>query len=131
MPQIGARLIGVELYFDDLPAAERFYRETLGLELSQAEAGRFAQFGKSVPFLCLEKKGSESYPSLDKAVVFLEVADLKMALEALGRESMVRVEATAPNTKWAALHDPEGHNVVLVKTGRCRLTQTVTGVSHE
>jgi hypothetical protein len=28
MSKINARLVGVELYFDDLPAAKRFYQET-------------------------------------------------------------------------------------------------------
>jgi catechol 2,3-dioxygenase-like lactoylglutathione lyase family enzyme len=117
MPQLDARLIGVELYFDDLPAAERFYREKLGLELSRAEAGRYAQFGSNAPFLCLERKGTESYPSRDKAVVFLEVRSLKTAVQALGGESMVHVAADLRSTRrpWAVLHDPEGHNVVLVE----------------
>ena len=117
MPQLDARLIGVELYFDDLPAAERFYREKLGLELSRAEAGRYAQFGTNAPFLCLERKGGESYPSRDKAVVFLEVGNLQTAVEALGRESMVQVDGDARSNRppWAVLHDPEGHNVVLVE----------------
>ena len=32
--KINARLVGVELYFDDLPAAKHFYQDTLGLSLS-------------------------------------------------------------------------------------------------
>lgn len=117
MAPLDVRLIGVELYFEDLSRAEQFYRDKLGLKLSRRESGRYAQFGNGAPFLCLEKKGTESYPSRDKAVVFLEVPDLQMALEALGRENMVHVETDAKGLepRWAVLHDPEGHNVVLLE----------------
>lgn|GEM_PF-5171627 len=64
------RLTGVELYFDDLAGAKKFYRETLGLELADESAGHFAQFDAGGSFVCVESKGSENYPSLDKAVLF-------------------------------------------------------------
>ena len=70
------RLTGVELYFEDLPRAKKFYRETLGLELADESAGHFAQFAAGNSFVCLESKGSENYPSLDKAVLFFEVPNL-------------------------------------------------------
>jgi catechol-2,3-dioxygenase len=59
---MGARLIGVELYFDDLEAAKRFYRETLGLNLSQEQSGHHVQLETGRPFLCLEKEGSARLP---------------------------------------------------------------------
>ncbi len=58
----------------------------------------------------METKGAENYPSLDKAVLFFEVPDLKAALAAMGRERVVKVEK-----QWAVLHDPEGHNVLLLE----------------
>jgi hypothetical protein len=52
----------------------------------------------------------ESYASKDKAVLFFEVADLQSAISAIGREQLVHAEQS-----WAVLHDPEGHNVVLLQ----------------
>ena len=117
MSKINARLVGVELYFDDLPAAKRFYQETLGLSLSGEQLGHHAQFNFGQAFLCLEKKGVEDYPSQDKAVIFLEVPSVQAAVEAIGRERFVHVEPGAEGTRssWAALHDPEGHNVLLLE----------------
>jgi predicted enzyme related to lactoylglutathione lyase len=76
MGRISARLVGVELYFDDMDQAKTFYGETLGLEVSDEERGHYAKFDGGGSFVCLERKGSESYPSRDKAVLFFEVPDL-------------------------------------------------------
>ena len=35
--EIGARFLGVELYFEDLERAERFYRNVLGLRIAEEE----------------------------------------------------------------------------------------------
>lgn len=105
-----ARFVGVELYFDDLDRAKNFYVETLGLAISEEESGHHARFDGGAGFICLEKKGVENYPSKDKAVLFFEVQDLKRAVSAIGRENIVKAEAT-----WAVLHDPEGHNVLLMQ----------------
>lgn len=116
MPQLRARLAGVELYFDDLAAAQRFYQETLGLRLTGAEDGHHAQFDAGSAFLCVERKGVEDYPSQDKAVVFLEVEDVKAAVEQLGKDRVVKyVPGKASRSGWAVLHDPEGHNVLLLE----------------
>jgi len=103
-----ARFVGVE-YFDDLKRAKKFYAEALGLAVSDEEEGHHAKFDSGAGFICLEKKGMESYPSKDKAVLFFEVRDLKVAIEAVGRERFVQIER-----EWAVLHDPEGHNVLLM-----------------
>lgn len=116
MAAINARLAGVELYFDDLAAAKRFYEHTLGLTLSGEQAEHHAQFATGPAFLCLEKKGVEDYPSRNKAVIFLEVDDLETAVETIGRERILRFEpGTAHTRPWAVLHDPEGHNVLLLE----------------
>ena len=116
MPELKARLAGVELYFDDLERAQRFYEETLGLPLTGAEPGHHAQFDGGATFLCLEAKGAEDYPSRDKAVVFLEVDDVGAAVEKLGRERIVKYVAGSKGGRgWAVLHDPEGHNVLLLE----------------
>ena len=104
-----ARFVGVELYFDDLKKAKKFYAEALGLAVSDEEEGHHAKFDSGAGFICLEKKGMESYASKDKAVLFFEVRDLKVAIEAVGRERFVQIER-----EWAVLHDPEGHNVLLM-----------------
>jgi len=60
----------------DLESAKRSYRDTLGLELTGEQSGHHAQF-RANPFLCLERQGAESYPSRDKAVVFIECPTFK------------------------------------------------------
>jgi len=110
MENSAARFIGVELYFENLERARKFYVETLSLSISDEQAGRYAKFGGEVGFVCLEKKGAENYPSKDKAVLFFEVSDLKSAIEAIGQDKIVKSEAT-----WAVLHDPEGHNLLLLQ----------------
>ncbi|MBZ5728129.1 MAG: hypothetical protein LAP87_24475 [Acidobacteriia bacterium] len=109
-PQEPPHLAGIELYFDDLARARRFYIEALGLGVAEEQPGQFVKFASGAGFLCLERKGSETYPSADKAVLFFEVAGLAAAVERIGRERFVRIEAG-----WAVLHDPEGHNVLLLE----------------
>ncbi|HKE31670.1 MAG TPA: VOC family protein [Candidatus Angelobacter sp.] len=110
MNQLTARLTGVELYFEDLAAAKTFYVETLGLKLSDEQPGHHAKFESGDAFICLEKKGVESYPSKDKAVLFFEVPDLGAAIATIGSDRIVQ---SAPG--WAVLHDPEGHNILLLQ----------------
>jgi predicted enzyme related to lactoylglutathione lyase len=109
---ISPRLVGVELYFEDLERAKRFYMDTLGLQVSDESPGHHAKFDCGASFVCLEMKGSETYPSRDKAVLFFEVADLESAVKAIGEDQVVRREA-----QWAVLHDPEGHNILLLEGG--------------
>lgn len=110
MKEISARLVGVELYFGDLGRARSFYAETLGLKVSDEREAHYAKFDGATGFLCLERKGSESYPSRDKAVLFFQVPDLDAAISTLGQDRIVQ---SAPG--WAVLHDPEGHNVLLLQ----------------
>ncbi|HZU42934.1 MAG TPA: VOC family protein [Terriglobales bacterium] len=116
MPKINARLVGVELYFDKLDAARRFYSEQLGLDLADETPGHYAKFQTTSAFVCLERKGAENYPSRDKAVLFLEVADLNGAIEQIGADKFVHIDRAPGQTPgWAVLHDPEGHNVLLLQ----------------
>jgi predicted enzyme related to lactoylglutathione lyase len=110
MQPVRARFIGVELYFDDLEKAKNFYEETFGLVVSDEQTGHHVQFDSGGRFICLERKGAESYPSKDKAVLFFEVPSLKLAMAAIGQEKIIHSEST-----WAVLHDPEGHNVLLLQ----------------
>jgi len=110
MERIRSKFVGVELYFEDLERARKFYVDTLGLEVSDEEAGHHAKFDSGAGFICLERKGVESYPSQDKAVLFFEVPDIKAAIAAIGPDRVVQSEGT-----WAVLHDPEGHNVLLLQ----------------
>lgn len=111
MPPIQAQLMGIELYFDDLDNATKFYRDTLGLTVTEQQAGHHSQFESAGRFICLERKGVESYPSKDKAVLFFAVPNIESAVAAIGREKFVHVESA-----WAVLHDPEGHNVLLLQS---------------
>ncbi|MGQ0614996.1 MAG: VOC family protein [Planctomycetaceae bacterium] len=110
---IDAKLIGVELYFEDLPRARAFYRDVLGLTMLDEDVTRFARFDGGPAFVCLERKGSEDYPSAEKGVLFFEVPDLARAVAALGK----RIVKHEPEGRrpWAVFHDPEGHNVLLVQ----------------
>lgn len=113
MANIQARWLGVELYFDDLSAAQRFYVETLGLTVSEEQSEHHVKFDSATGFICLERKGAESYPSKDKAVLFFEVPDLEAAIAEVGDDRIVQREAT-----WAVLHDPEDHNVLLIQRSK-------------
>lgn len=116
MAKVNARLAGVELYFNNLPAAKQFYEEILGFQVMDEAAGHHAQFDGASTFLCVEAKGMEEYPSLDKAVIFLEVPNLRDAVEAIGEDRIVKQQASAKDRPaWAVLHDPEGHNVLLLE----------------
>jgi len=108
--KVSARFAGVELYFADLKRARDFYTTVLGLAVSEEDETRFAKFDFGAGFVCVERKGSESYPSWDKAVLFFEVPDLEAAINAIGADWFVQREAA-----WAVLHDPEGHNILLLQ----------------
>ncbi len=110
MKGIQARFVGAELYFDDLERAKKFYVGTLGLEISDEQVGHHAKFDSGAGFVCLERKGSEPYPSKDKAVLFFEVPDLRAAIAAIGQDRLVQSES-----RWAVIHDPEGHNICCLK----------------
>src|SRR5580704_8936308 len=117
MSTINARLVGIELYFDDLVAAKNFYEGTLGLDVFSEQPGHHAQFNVGRAFLCLEKKGVEDYPSRDKAVIFLEVPSIATAVEAIGQERFVHIArgSEGSGSPWAVLHDTEGHNLLLLE----------------
>ena len=112
------RLVGIELYFDDLPSARNFYKDTLGLELLEEKSGHHAKFEGQSAFICLEQKGAESYPSKDKAAIFLEVADVQSTIDAIGKDQLVKLGTKNKDRhiSWAVLHDPEGHNVLILQT---------------
>jgi predicted enzyme related to lactoylglutathione lyase len=110
MERIRAEFVGVELYFENLETAKKFYIGTLGLEVSDEQVGHHAKFHGGAGFVCLERKGAESYPSKDKAVLFFEVPNLRSAIAAIGQDRLVQSERT-----WAVLHDPEGHNILLLE----------------
>jgi predicted enzyme related to lactoylglutathione lyase len=113
MSQFSLRFVGTELYFDDLERAKMFYTQTLGLPIADEQPGHYARFQSGAGFVCLERKGSESYPSQDKAVLFFEVSDLPAAIKAIGADQIVQSEPA-----WAVLHDPEGHNILLLKSAK-------------
>jgi predicted enzyme related to lactoylglutathione lyase len=99
-----------ELYFEDLAGARKFYHDTLGLHISDEQPGHHAKFATDASFVCQETKGSA--PSRDKAVLFFEVQDLRAAVTAIGAPCFLRSEL-----HWAVLHDPEGHNILLLEAG--------------
>lgn len=116
------RLAGVELYFDNLERARDFYRDSLGLSLEDEQLGHHAKFEIGPSFVCLERKGAENYPSADKAVLFLEVPNLNRAIARIGPERILHHEPNpgARRQAWAVLHDPEGHNILLIEKKSAR-----------
>jgi catechol 2,3-dioxygenase-like lactoylglutathione lyase family enzyme len=110
MERIRAQFVGVELCFENLETAKRFYFETLGLEVSAEQVGHHAMFDGGAGFVCLERKGAESHSSKDKAVLFFEVPNLRSAIAAIGQDRLLQSELS-----WAVLHDPEGHNILLLE----------------
>ena len=115
------RLAGVELYFDDLDAAKRFYEGVLGLKIVDEQPGHHAQFASGSSFVCLERKGVEAYPSRDKAVLFFEVSNLERTIAAVGSKRVVESAASSnKRTAWAVLHDPEGHSILLLEKRTAR-----------
>ena len=105
-----ARFTGVELYFEDLDRAREFYQAILGLQIADEERGRYTKLDCGPAFVCLERKGLETYPSRDKAVLFFEIADLEAAVASTGPQRFIHRAAG-----WAVLHDPEGHNILLIE----------------
>jgi catechol-2,3-dioxygenase len=64
--KLSARFIGIELYFEDLEQGKRFYGETLGFRILDQQQGHYARYDTRPTFVCLERKGFESYPSRAK-----------------------------------------------------------------
>ena len=62
MKRLEARFVGVELYFEDLEAAKRFYVETMGLDVADEQTGHHAKFDSGAGFVCLERKGLSPTP---------------------------------------------------------------------
>lgn len=110
------RLAGVELYFSDLARAKRFYQDVLGLDVAEVEANHHVKFDTTGGFVCVERLGVEDYPSADKAVLFFEVHSLSQVLARIGVERVIKQGGEGATT-WAILHDPEGHNIILLEAG--------------
>jgi predicted enzyme related to lactoylglutathione lyase len=111
------RFVGVELYFEDLDRARAFYRDVLGLEVTDETPGHYVRFLQANGFVCLERKGSESYPSRDKAVLFFEVDSLDQVLSKFA-DRVAGKSKPGDRSVWAVVHDPEGHNVLLMEKPR-------------
>jgi predicted enzyme related to lactoylglutathione lyase len=121
MPHISVRFVGVGLYFEDLYRAKKFYTETLGIRASDEQVCHDANLGGEVGFISLKRKRQELYPSKDKAVLFFEVPDLETAITGIRQSKVVQKEPD-----WAVLHDPDGHNVLLLQAGKTRQPGTQT-----
>ncbi len=116
MPQ-SAKLAGVELYFNDLEAAKNFYRDVLGLALDEDDPNHHAKFALGSLFLYLEAKGMEDYASADKAAVFVEIEDIRGAVDRIDSRHLVGSDLSSAQP-WAAIRDPEGHTVMLLQTSK-------------
>ena len=112
MPNSSARFVGVGLYFEDLARAKKFYTETLGIRASDEPVSHDANLGGDVGIISLKRRRSELYPSEDKAVLLFEVPDLETAITGISQSKVVQKEPGG-----AVLHDPEGHNILLLQVG--------------
>jgi catechol-2,3-dioxygenase len=52
------RLVGIELYFEDLPSARNFYKDTLGLKLLQESRAITPSLKANRPFSAWSGKAS-------------------------------------------------------------------------
>ena len=104
----------MQYYFADLPRAQAFYEQVLGLELAEMQDGHHAKFTTPAGFICLERRGVEDYPSAEKAVLFLQVTNLAQAIERIGADRVIK-RGRRGSHAWAVLHDPEEHNIVLIE----------------
>src|ERR1700693_3319312 len=105
MAEIAARFLGAGFYFDNLDEDKTFDSQTLGLKLADHQPGHFAKFDSGTSFVTLEQKGSETYPSKDKATLFFVVPDLEAAKTAIGVDRFVKSEEN-----WGGLGGRGGHN---------------------
>ena len=62
MQPIHAQFIGVELYFDDLERAKKFYQETLNLAVSDEQFGHHAKFDCGEVLFALSGRGLSPTP---------------------------------------------------------------------
>jgi catechol 2,3-dioxygenase-like lactoylglutathione lyase family enzyme len=114
MPHSKVRFAGVELYFDDLERARCFYTMKLGLQTIEHDPTHHVKLAADDAFLCLERKGVESYPSAEKAVVFVEVPDLQATVAKFDSSEILGCGLKAEQP-WIAIRDPEGHTVLLLQ----------------
>ena len=61
MERIQARFVGVELYFNNLERAKKFYVETMCLEVSDEQVGHHAKFDSGAGF-ALSGRGLSRIP---------------------------------------------------------------------
>lgn len=111
------RLTGVELYSADLARSREFYRDVLGLTISEEDPTHHIMFEQGDAFLCLEVQGAENYPSRDKAVLFFGVPNLAATADRIGRHRFVKLELETTKP-WAVLHDLDGYNILLLENRR-------------
>jgi hypothetical protein len=70
--------------------AQAFTSKSWGLELAEMQNGHHAKFTTPAGFICLERRGAEEYPSADKAVLFLEVANLSQTIERIVADRVIK-----------------------------------------
>jgi predicted enzyme related to lactoylglutathione lyase len=56
MDRIQAQFVGVELYFENLELAKKFYLETMGLEVSDEQVGHHAKFDRALVSFALNAR---------------------------------------------------------------------------
>lgn len=96
----------------DLDSAERFYRESLGLDPMFRDGDRFCAF-KSGDVTIALAAGEEILS--DRATVSYKVDDLEGAVAALcdGGASVERAIEEGPHERRAVLNDPSGNAFVI------------------
>jgi len=107
----------VELYFDDLEAAKRFYQETSASTFFTSSPGiTYSLKPAGHSYAWRRREWKNTLPAI-KPCIFLEVADVRSAGERLGKEKVVHFDVGNAHggSPWAVLHDPEGQNVLLLQ----------------
>ena len=105
------RLTGVELYFEDLPRAKQFYKETLGLELAD-ESVAISLNSQPAPHSCVSKERIPRIILLSTRLFYFSKFPI----------SLRRSNCSAPIASCAMSPRPNPDD----RSGRCCTTPRVT-----
>ena len=104
--------VGVELYFEDLERAKEFYLDTLGPRISDEQPVTRPSSVLMPRLSAWKQKGPSPIPPAIRPCFSFEVPDPPAAVTAIGQHCSARSQP-----RWAVLHDPEGHNILLLPAG--------------
>ncbi|HEY6328133.1 MAG TPA: VOC family protein [Blastocatellia bacterium] len=110
----------VTLRTNDLNAAHAFYVDKLGFPVLEEKAGDFFQVSiGGVPFCIDLSKEREPFQPSQIGITVADLNPLTEALMACGFSPAVG-ERPDGGEKWAIVKDPDGHELIFLKSSRIR-----------